>query len=69
MMEGNKDRISLVVSSFIQDKVEVPQGLVDEDHPLKFKAFNHYKYIEYHNSTTDANGKRLKDAIRSYCGI
>nr|GFA50075.1 probable 2-oxoglutarate-dependent dioxygenase AOP1 [Tanacetum cinerariifolium] len=70
MMEGHTDRISLVTSSFIRDlKVEVPQGLVNEDHPLKFKPFNHYKYIEYHNSTTDANGNRLEDAIRFYCGI
>ncbi|GKA17953.1 probable 2-oxoglutarate-dependent dioxygenase AOP1 [Tanacetum coccineum] len=71
MMEGHKDRISLVTSSFIRPdlKVEVPQGLVNENHPLKFKPFDHYKYIEYHNSTTDANGNRLEDAIRFYCGI
>lgn len=49
--------------------VEVPQGLVNEDHPLKFKAFDHYKYAEYHKNTTDANMNRLEDAIRFYCGI
>nr|GEU91627.1 probable 2-oxoglutarate-dependent dioxygenase AOP1 [Tanacetum cinerariifolium] len=70
MMEGHKDRISLVTSSFIRDlKVEVPQGLVNEDHPLKFKPFDHYKYIQYHSNATKVNGKRLDDAIKFYCRI
>ncbi|PWA86689.1 oxoglutarate/iron-dependent dioxygenase [Artemisia annua] len=69
MMQGNKDRYSLVLSSFIRDlKIEVPQELIDEDHPLQFKAFDHYEYIQYVDSNT-IQGVRLQDAIKSYCGI
>lgn len=70
VMHGNRERISLVVLSFIWDlKVQVPQELVDEDHPLDFKPFDHYGYICYHINNTTVDGKRLKDAIKSYCLI
>nr|GEZ09249.1 probable 2-oxoglutarate-dependent dioxygenase AOP1 [Tanacetum cinerariifolium] len=69
MMQGNKDRYSLVLSSFIRGhKIEVPQELIDEDHPLQFKAFDHYEYIQYVDSNT-IQGIRVQDAIKSYCGI
>ncbi|KAJ0623810.1 putative oxoglutarate/iron-dependent dioxygenase, non-heme dioxygenase domain-containing protein [Helianthus annuus] len=69
IMQQNKDRYSLVLSSFIKDlKIEVPQELVDKDHPLQFKAFDHYDYIQYVSDTT-VEGNRMKGAISSYCGI
>ncbi|KAI3826589.1 hypothetical protein L1987_00637 [Smallanthus sonchifolius] len=69
IMQQNKDRYSLVLSSFVKDlKIEVPQELVDEDHPLQFKAFDHYEYIKYVSDTT-VEGNRMKGAISAYCGI
>nr|GEZ91704.1 probable 2-oxoglutarate-dependent dioxygenase AOP1 [Tanacetum cinerariifolium] len=69
MMQGNKERYSLVLSSFIRGhKIEVPKELIDEDHPLQFKAFDHYEYIQYVDSNT-IQGIRVQDAIKSYCGI
>ncbi|KAI3521647.1 hypothetical protein L1887_11119 [Cichorium endivia] len=67
MMQGNEDRLSLGLFTFIRDlKIEIPQELVDEGHPLQFEAFDNYKYIHYYY--TD-EGKRSKCPIRSYCGI
>ncbi|KAJ0528070.1 putative oxoglutarate/iron-dependent dioxygenase, non-heme dioxygenase domain-containing protein [Helianthus annuus] len=67
MMQGNTDRYSLGLFTFIRDlKVEAPQELVDENHPLQFKAFDHYKYLHYHAS---AEGRRSKFPLKSYCGI
>ncbi|KAI3727233.1 hypothetical protein L1987_67045 [Smallanthus sonchifolius] len=35
----------MVVSSYIRDlKIQAPQELVDEDHPLQYKSFDHYKH-------------------------
>ncbi|XP_076888808.1 putative 2-oxoglutarate-dependent dioxygenase AOP1 isoform X3 [Bidens hawaiensis] len=66
MMQGNTDRYSLGLFTFIRDlKVETPQELVDENHPQQYKAFDHYKYLHYH--ATD--GLKLKFPLKSYCGI
>ncbi|KAI7752047.1 hypothetical protein M8C21_009228 [Ambrosia artemisiifolia] len=67
MMQGNTDRYSLGQFTFIRDlKIEAPQELVDENHPLQFKAFDHYKYLHYHAST---EGRKSKFPLKSYCGI
>lgn len=67
MMQGKEERFSLGLFTFIRDlKIEIPQELVDEDHPLRFEAFDNYKYIDYYY--TD-EGKRSKCPIKSYCGI
>ncbi|XP_076952037.1 putative 2-oxoglutarate-dependent dioxygenase AOP1 [Bidens hawaiensis] len=67
MMQGKKDRFSMVVSSYIRDlKIQAPQELVDEDHPVKYKPFDHYKYINYH---TNVNGRKLKYPLKVYCGL
>ncbi|XP_023729457.1 probable 2-oxoglutarate-dependent dioxygenase AOP1 [Lactuca sativa] len=67
MMQGNEERFSLGLFTFIRDlNIEIPQELVDEDNPLQFEAFDNYKYIHYYY--TD-EGKRSKCPIKSYCGI
>ncbi|KAI3786072.1 hypothetical protein L1987_45199 [Smallanthus sonchifolius] len=67
MMQGKKDRYSMVVGSYIRDlKIQAPQELVDEDHPLQYKPFDHYKYINYH---TYVNDRKLKYPLKLYCGV
>ncbi|XP_076936749.1 deoxypodophyllotoxin synthase-like [Bidens hawaiensis] len=67
MMQGKKDRFSMVVSSYIRDlKIQAPQELVDEDHPMKDKPFDHYKYINFH---TYVNARKLKYPLKVYCGL
>ncbi|XP_076908397.1 putative 2-oxoglutarate-dependent dioxygenase AOP1 [Bidens hawaiensis] len=66
MMQGNTDRYSLGLFTFIRDlKVETPQELVDENHPQQYDAFDHYKYLHYHA----IDGLKLKFPLKSYCGI
>nr|GEU99207.1 probable 2-oxoglutarate-dependent dioxygenase AOP1 [Tanacetum cinerariifolium] len=66
MMQGSKERFSLGLFSFIRNiKIETPHELVDENHPLKFKAFDHYKYLHYHATY---EGMRSKCPLKSYCG-
>ncbi|KAD4889262.1 hypothetical protein R6Q59_033866 [Mikania micrantha] len=67
MMQGNTDRFSLGLFTFIRDlKIEAPKELVDENHPIQFEAFDHYKYLHYHASD---EGMRSKFPLKSYCGI
>jgi len=67
MMQGDKDRYSLGLFTFIRDlKIQTPQELVDETHPLQYDAFDHYKYLHYHASS---EGLKSKFPLKSYCGI
>ncbi|PIN09639.1 Iron/ascorbate family oxidoreductase [Handroanthus impetiginosus] len=67
IMEGSEERYSLGLFSFIKDqKIQVPEELVDDDHPLQFKPFDHYKFIHFYY--TD-EGKRSTCPIKAYCGV
>ncbi|CAH1422632.1 unnamed protein product [Lactuca virosa] len=68
ILQGNQERFSLGLFSFIWDmKIEIPQKLIDEDHPQRFKDFDHYNYLHYYHYTDE--GKRSTCPIKSYCGI
>ncbi|KAI3766679.1 hypothetical protein L2E82_16748 [Cichorium intybus] len=68
IMEGNQERISLGLFTFIKGlKIEIPQKLIDEDNIQRFKEFDHIKYIHYIRYTNE--GKTSKCPIKSYCGI
>jgi isopenicillin N synthase-like dioxygenase len=67
IMSGTEERYSLGFFTFIRDLIiQIPKELVDDEHPLKFKPFDHFKYIDYYY--TD-EGKRSKCPIKDYCGI
>ncbi|KAJ0709542.1 putative oxoglutarate/iron-dependent dioxygenase, non-heme dioxygenase domain-containing protein [Helianthus annuus] len=67
MMEGKKDRFSMVVSSYIRDlEIQAPQELIDEEHPVQYKPFEHYKYIDFH---TYQNSRKLRNPLKHYCGV
>ncbi|KAL7604173.1 hypothetical protein Lser_V15G17979 [Lactuca serriola] len=68
MMQGKEERYSLGIFTFIRGlNIQIPQKLIDEDNPPRFKEFDHYKYIHYHRYTND--GKKSECPIESYCGI
>ncbi|KAJ0672895.1 hypothetical protein HanRHA438_Chr13g0622891 [Helianthus annuus] len=47
-MNGQEDRYSIALFSFKKGIVEIPEELVDEDHPPRFKPFDNYKLLEFH---------------------
>ncbi|KAK6148929.1 hypothetical protein DH2020_016454 [Rehmannia glutinosa] len=49
IMKGSEERYSLGLFSFIKDlKIQVPEELVDDEHPLQYKPFGHYEYIHFY---------------------
>ncbi|MCE3216693.1 hypothetical protein HAX54_007616, partial [Datura stramonium] len=66
MMRGNEVRYS--VGLFSQPKVgykiEAPQELVDEEHPLLFKPFDYLEFLDF--SYTE-EGQRCESALKTYC--
>ncbi|KAK1437399.1 hypothetical protein QVD17_03190 [Tagetes erecta] len=66
LMNAEEDRYSIALFSFKKGIIETPEELVDDQHPLKFKPFDHYKFLEFY-----AKNLRYLDerALMLYCGI
>ncbi|KAK9054687.1 hypothetical protein SSX86_025766 [Deinandra increscens subsp. villosa] len=67
MMKGKKDRYVLGLFANIKDYIiESPQQLLDENHPLQFKPFDNYKYMNFYYTP---EGSTSECPLKTYCGI
>ncbi|XP_030519037.1 probable 2-oxoglutarate-dependent dioxygenase AOP1 [Rhodamnia argentea] len=68
MMSGNKARYS--VGLFTVPKcgyiIKAPDELVDEEHPVLFKPFDHGELLKFYY--TEA-GQRAESVLKTYCGV
>lgn len=68
IIDGSEDRYATATFSFIKDvEIRVPEELVDEDHPLQFNPFYHYKFFDY--LYTEECRKSSLPPLRAYCGL
>ncbi|XP_030526331.1 probable inactive 2-oxoglutarate-dependent dioxygenase AOP2 [Rhodamnia argentea] len=65
-INGKEDRYSLALFSFNNGTLQVPEELVDDDHPLKYKPFEHLGLLRFYR--TD-EGYKSKCPIKAYCGV
>jgi len=68
MMRGNEPRYSAGLFSIPKAGhiIKAPEELVDEEHPLLFKPFNHVEFLRF--CYTDA-GRKDPFALKTYCGV
>ncbi|KAL1551444.1 putative 2-oxoglutarate-dependent dioxygenase AOP1 [Salvia divinorum] len=66
-MEGSEARYSLGQFSFIEkETVKTPDEFVDEEHPLRYKPFDHLKFLDFFSQEEN---RRLESPIATYCGV
>lgn len=66
-MEGKEARYSIAQFSFMEKlMVHTPQELVDQEHPLVYKPFDHLKFLDFYSKEEN---RRLESAITTYCGV
>ncbi|KAL5824964.1 hypothetical protein ACOSQ3_021027 [Xanthoceras sorbifolium] len=65
-INGSVERYSLALFSFSDGIVEVPGELIDEEHPLMYKPFEHLGLLRFFR--TD-EGCKSKCPIKAYCGL
>ncbi|PSR96051.1 2-oxoglutarate-dependent dioxygenase AOP1.2 [Actinidia chinensis var. chinensis] len=58
-------RYSCGLFSYMVETVKTPDEFVDEHHPLQYKPFNHFAYLQF----VGDKGSGLKDRIKVYCGL
>nr|GLL35183.1 probable 2-oxoglutarate-dependent dioxygenase AOP1 [Ipomoea trifida] len=67
MMEGKGPRYSIAQFSFMEKTIiQTPTELVDDDHPLQFKPFDHLHYLDFFSKEEN---RRLPCALKTYCGV
>ncbi|KAF7843301.1 putative 2-oxoglutarate-dependent dioxygenase AOP1 [Senna tora] len=64
IIREEKERCSMGLFSFSSKMVETEEELVDEDHPLQYKPFDHYEYISFR-----AGAGGYKCCVKEYSGI
>ncbi|OWM82296.1 probable 2-oxoglutarate-dependent dioxygenase AOP1 [Punica granatum] len=63
---GNKSpRYSVGLFTFHSGMIHIPQELVDDEHPLQFKSFEHYGLLRYFATLPQLHERTAK----AYCGI
>ncbi|CAJ2656212.1 unnamed protein product [Trifolium pratense] len=68
MMSGNEARYSTGLFSIPKGGyiIKAPEELVDEEHPLLFKPYDHVDFLKYYYSE---KGQRDQFAMRTFCGV
>ncbi|PNX59260.1 gibberellin 20 oxidase, partial [Trifolium pratense] len=59
LMNGNEKRYSLGLFAFYKGLLQVPEELIDEEHPLQYKPFDHLALLNFGYSVN----------IKDFCGI
>lgn len=69
IMKGNSpaSRYALGFFSFQINLIETPEELVDEDHPLMYKPFDHLGLLKFYD-TVDIRMRASHTMTRAYCG-
>ncbi|CAI9101308.1 OLC1v1038601C1 [Oldenlandia corymbosa var. corymbosa] len=66
IMNGDKPRYCLAMFTLNEGTIEIPEELVDEDHPLQYKPFENMGLVHFYlGGTSDMTGSTAK----TYCGI
>ncbi|OMO66847.1 Oxoglutarate/iron-dependent dioxygenase [Corchorus olitorius] len=68
MMTGDKARYSMGLFSIPKGgyMIKAPEELVDEEHPLLFKPFDHIQFMGFY--FTEA-GQKAQSALKVFCGV
>lgn len=68
MMTGNEARYSAGLFSIPKAGylIKAPEEMVDEEHPLLFRPFDHVEFLGFYY--TEA-GQRAQSALKTYCGV
>ncbi|EEF44711.1 probable 2-oxoglutarate-dependent dioxygenase AOP1 [Ricinus communis] len=67
-VDGEEVRYALGLFSFLTGLVKVPEELIDEEHPLQYKPFEHQGLLDFYQSNNSQN-KGDSNMVKAYCGV
>ena len=54
--------------TFLDGVVQTAEELVDDEHPLQYKPFEHLKLLDFYESSNDPD-KRDINIMKTFCGV
>ncbi|KAL2491253.1 2-oxoglutarate (2OG) and Fe(II)-dependent oxygenase superfamily protein [Abeliophyllum distichum] len=66
IMKGEKARYSLALFSFNHGTTNIPEELVDSDHPLQFSPFDNFGLVRFYLSGAT---QMTESSAKAYCGV
>ncbi|KAI4355692.1 hypothetical protein L6164_004440 [Bauhinia variegata] len=66
IIREKKERYSMGLFSFGRNMVQTQEELIDEEHPKRYKPFDHYGYLRFYRTE---KALKSKCRIKEYCGI
>ncbi|XP_027368009.1 probable 2-oxoglutarate-dependent dioxygenase AOP1 [Abrus precatorius] len=66
ILESKITRYSLGLLSYSNKMVQTLEDLVDEEHPIRYKPFDHYAYVAFRFTE---GGVKFTSRIKAFCGI
>ncbi|XP_059636056.1 probable 2-oxoglutarate-dependent dioxygenase AOP1 [Cornus florida] len=66
IMSGNEVRYSIGLFEFNKGIMQVPEELVDDEHPRQFKPFNHFGLLDFYYIDPLNRGECM---AKAYCGV
>ncbi|KAK3019686.1 hypothetical protein RJ639_004161 [Escallonia herrerae] len=67
LMSGDQARYSLALFSFNDGVIQVPEEVVDDEHPLKFKPFDGFGYFRF--CMAHVGKRKFEHLIEEICGV
>ncbi|KAK2975773.1 hypothetical protein RJ640_014596, partial [Escallonia rubra] len=67
LMSGDQARYSLALFSFNDGVIQVPEEVVDDEHPLQFKPFDHFGYFRF--CMAHVGKRKFEHLTEEFCGV
>lgn len=67
-MEGEEVRYAVGLFSFLTGLIKAPEELVDDEHPLQYKPFEHQGLLDFYLSNNSSN-KGDSNMVKAYAGV
>ncbi|XP_060670855.1 deoxypodophyllotoxin synthase-like [Ziziphus jujuba] len=72
-ISGDKDRYSMGLFTFNNGVIQVPEEMVDDEHPLLYNPFDHPEFVRFFTRSVmtshDPVKKQFDNPLKAFCGV
>ncbi|KAH7528012.1 hypothetical protein FEM48_Zijuj05G0026700 [Ziziphus jujuba var. spinosa] len=72
-ISGDKDRYSMGLFTFNNGVIQVPEEMVDDEHPLLYNPFDHPEFVRFFTrsvmTSNDPVKKQFDNPLKAFCGV
>lgn len=66
IIKGDEERYSLGLFSYINGIINTPEELIDEEHPRRYKPYDHYGLLDFYANNVDLHAECT---VKAYCAV